>query len=162
MRCQHNWASANGLNNSETAWRQIRDKPWLWASFVWAGFDFPSAGRNEGDTAGINDKGLITFDRRAKKDAYFWYQANWSKAAMVYITSRRYTVRATPNADLKIYSNQVKVRVTVNDSVIAEQPVVDHIALIKITLRAGPNRIKVSAGDKTDEVKWIFQPPSTQ
>ena len=124
------------------------------------GFDFPSAGRNEGDTAGINDKGLITFDRRTKKDAYFWYQANWSKAPMVYITSRRYTVRATANVDLKIYSNQSKVTVKLNDAVVAEQPVVDHVALIKITLRAGTNRIKVSAGDTADEVMWIYQPSS--
>ena len=146
----------------EAAWRQIRDKPWLWASFIWVGFDFPSAGRNEGDTAGINDKGLITFDRKTKKDAYFWYQANWSKAPMVYITSRRYTVRATPYADLKIYSNQSKVTVTVNDAVVAEQPVVDHVALMNIALRAGINHIKVSAGSVTDDVTWIFQPPSSQ
>lgn len=144
----------------EAAWRQIRDKPWLWASFIWVGFDFPSAGRNEGDTAGINDKGLITFDRKTRKDAYYWYQSNWVTSPVVYITSRRYTVRAEPIADLKIYSNQMQVTVTVNGAVIAEPDVVDHIARTAITLRPGSNLIAVRAGKTTDEVTWIYQPPS--
>jgi len=89
----------------EAAWRQIEAAPWLWSSFVWVGFDFPSSGRNEGDAPGINDKGLVTLDRKVRKDAYYWYQANWAKQPMVYITSRRFDPRPSGTAPLKVYSN---------------------------------------------------------
>ncbi len=57
------------------------------------GFDLASAGRDEGDHASINDKGLVTYDRQTRKDAWYWYQANWSRVPMVYLTSRRPTPR---------------------------------------------------------------------
>ncbi|HYC96111.1 MAG TPA: glycoside hydrolase family 2 TIM barrel-domain containing protein, partial [Sphingomicrobium sp.] len=60
----------------EKNWLELRDKPYLWGTFVWVAFDLASAGRNEGDRRGINDKGLVTYDRKVRKDAWYWYQAN--------------------------------------------------------------------------------------
>ena len=60
--------------------RNIDERPWLWATFVWNMFDFASVIRNEGGTRGFNMKGLVTRDRSTRKDAFFWYKANWSAA----------------------------------------------------------------------------------
>lgn len=144
----------------EAAWRQIRDDmSYLWGTFVWVGFDFPSAGRNEGDRAGINDKGLVTFDRKVKKDSFFWYQANWSSNPMVYITSRRDTVRSQASVTVKIYSNQSVAHLTLNGADLGEKPVDDHVAVWQVDLAPGRNSIKVTAGTSaSDHVEWIYQP----
>ena len=63
---------------------------------------------------GINDKGLVTYDRKVRKDAFYFYQANWSKQPMVYITSRRHTTRTEPLTDIKVYSNCPSVTIVVN------------------------------------------------
>ena len=55
----------------------MKDRPWLWGTFLWVMFDFASDNRHEGDHPGINDKGLVTGDRKTRKDAFFWYRANW-------------------------------------------------------------------------------------
>jgi hypothetical protein len=65
----------------EVHWLAMKDRPYLWGKFVWNMFDFAVDGRNEGETAGRNDKGLVSYDRRTKKDAFYWYKANWSSEA---------------------------------------------------------------------------------
>ncbi|GAB3454046.1 glycoside hydrolase family 2 TIM barrel-domain containing protein [Massilia terrae] len=141
----------------EAAWNQLAARPWLWASFVWAGFDFPSAGRNEGQHPGFNDKGLVSFDRSVKKDAYFWYQANWSARPMVHITSRRLAQRSDSAVQLKVYSNQASVRLRVNGADLGEQPVSGHIAAWPLRLGEGINRIEVVAGTAHDAVEWDYR-----
>lgn len=143
----------------EAAWQQIAARPWLWSNFIWVGFDFPSAGRNEGDRSGINDKGLITHDRTVRKDAYFWYQANWTFTPMAYITSRRHTVRSVAEVEVKIYSNQPSASLRVNGVDLGTQAVAGHIARWKVTLAPGANRIETRAGAASDAVEWIFQAP---
>ena len=141
----------------EAAWRQLRDLP-LWATFAWAGFDFPSDGRNEGDHAGINDKGLVTYDRKVKKDAYFWYQANWTEKPMVYITSRRYAVRGAAGADIEIYSNQPSVSLRLNGVDEGAHAVEDHVATWHVDLATGHNRIEAVTPAVSDVVDWVYQP----
>lgn len=141
----------------EAAWKQLAARRWLWASFVWVGFDFPSAGRNEGQHPGFNDKGLVSFDRSVKKDAYFWYQANWSARPMVYITSRRLAQRSDSAVQLKVYSNQASVRLRVNGADLGEQPVSGHIAAWPLRLGEGINRIEVVAGTAHDAVEWDYR-----
>ncbi len=146
----------------ESYWRQIRALPYLWGSFVWVAFDTPSEGRNEGDRTGFNDKGLVTYDRRIKKDAYFWYQANWSSKPMLYITSRRDTLRTEPTVAVKIYSNQSWIRLRLNGADLGERPVIDHIALWDpVRLTPGPNHIQARTsghGDAalSDMVDWML------
>ncbi|MCS0613617.1 glycoside hydrolase family 2 protein [Massilia kyonggiensis] len=142
----------------EAAWRQIEAAPWLWASYVWTGFDFASAGRNEGDARGVNDKGLISMDRKVRKDAYYWYQANWSKKPMVYITSRRAVKRTTADVEVKVYSNQPAARLRVNGADLGERAVEGRIARWPVRLQPGPNRIEVQAGEVSDRVEWMMQP----
>ena len=61
----------------ETHWKQMKTRRYLWAKIIWNMFDFAVDSRNEGDTPGRNDKGLVTYDRKTRKDAFYWYRANW-------------------------------------------------------------------------------------
>ncbi|WP_317151240.1 glycoside hydrolase family 2 protein [Sphingopyxis indica] len=143
----------------EQNWRGIRDLPYLWGSFVWVAFDLASDGRSEGDRNGINDKGLVTYDRAVRKDAYYWYQANWSDRPMLHLTERRHDYRTQARVTVRVYSNQPAVRLTVNGRALPEMPVVDHVATwTGVQLTPGRNRIAVSSGDLRDEAVWTYDP----
>jgi beta-galactosidase len=98
----------------EAHWLAMKTRRYLWGKFVWNMFDFASDSRTEGDTNGRNDKGLVTYDRATRKDAFYWYKANWTTAPMVYITSRRWTERTVSTTNVKIYSNADSVELFVN------------------------------------------------
>jgi len=145
----------------EQNWKAIAARPFLWGAFVWQLFDSASAGRNEtangADARGINDKGLITLDRATKKDAFYWYKANWSHEKFVYITGRRASERTTALTSLKIYSNLEVVELTLNGRSLGEQTSSDHIFTWNdVALAPGTNLVTASghAGDKlcTDTV----------
>lgn len=84
----------------------LMERPYLWATYVWNLFDFGCAARNEGGTAGRNNKGLVTMDRRIKKDAFFLYKAYWSRIPFVHLAGRRYAKRAGEAVTIRVYSNQ--------------------------------------------------------
>ncbi len=90
------------------------DRPWIWASHVWNMFDFGCAARNEGGVAGRNNKGLVTMDRKTRKDSFYVYQAYWSKKPMVHLCGRRYAQRAGETTLVKVYSNQPRVSLYLN------------------------------------------------
>ena len=92
----------------------MKERPFVWGTFVWNMFDFAVSTRHEGGIPGRNDKGLVTYDRKIKKDAFFFYKANWSDEPTLYITSRRFTERTNAVTDVKIYSNAKKVELLVN------------------------------------------------
>lgn len=143
----------------EQSWRGIRDLPYLWGSFIWVAFDLASDGRSEGDRSGINDKGLVTYDRAVKKDAYYWYQANWSDRPMLHLTERRHSYRTRDRVTVRAYSNQPSVRLTVNGRSYPEVPVVDHVATwTDVAMTPGSNRIALSSGDLRDEALWTYDP----
>jgi beta-galactosidase len=103
----------------EAHWQAMKTRPFLWGNFIWNMFDSASDSRDEGDTPGRNDKGLVTYDRTTKKDAFFWYKANWRNwedgdGKVVYITSRRFTNRIKPTTTIKVYSNADSVELKVN------------------------------------------------
>jgi hypothetical protein len=90
-------------------------------------FDFASAGRHEGDHLGINDKGLVTYDRKTKKDAFFFYKANWSDDPFVHINDRRFTPRNVGTGPVKIYSNCDSVELQLNGQSLGSKQSADHI-----------------------------------
>lgn len=98
----------------EAYWAALKSRPYVWAKFIWCLHDFASDGRNEGDHPGRNDKGLVTYDRRTKKDAYFFYKANWSRDPVVHITGSRFDPRSVAVTDVKVYSNAPDVELEVN------------------------------------------------
>ncbi len=83
----------------------IENRPWLWATHVWNLFDFAADGRDEGGKHGENQKGLVTFDRQTKKDAFYLYKAAWRKEPMVHLCGSRYVDRAEDITEIKVYSN---------------------------------------------------------
>jgi beta-galactosidase len=98
----------------EVYWQVLSSRRWVWCKLVWCMFDLASDGRNEGGTPGINDKGLVTFDRKTRKDAFYFYQANWSERPVLHIASRRFTPRTQAVTTVKVYSNAPEVELWVN------------------------------------------------
>ena len=143
----------------EQAWLALKSRPYLWGTYIWNMFDFASDGRAEGNTAGRNDKGLVTYDRRTRKDAFFWYKANWTTEPLVYITSRRDSLRLTPKTEVKIYSNCDSVELWFNGTSLGRKTSDDHRFIWKdVDLAIGPNRLYVEGqlGDRkvTDSCAW--------
>jgi beta-galactosidase len=143
----------------ESSWKQLQARPYVWGTFVWNMFDFASDGRNEGAQPGINDKGLVTRDRNVRKDAYYWYRANWNPAPTLYISSRRWTSRTTASTELKVYSNAASVTATLNGASLGSRTSTDHIfKWTGVTLRSGANTVTVTAtingSTVTDTVVW--------
>jgi beta-galactosidase len=89
-------------------------KPYLWGTWLWNAFDFATTIRHEGDADDINTKGLVTYDRKIRKDAWYFYKANWAPTPTVHITGRRYVDRAYPVTDVRVYSNGPSTDLVVN------------------------------------------------
>ncbi|MDP4238254.1 MAG: glycoside hydrolase family 2 TIM barrel-domain containing protein [Bacteroidota bacterium] len=138
----------------------INARPYIWESSVWAAFDFASDGRNEGAQPGINDKGLITYDRSVKKDAFYLYKANWNKKdPFVYITSRRFNTRTSTTNSVKVYSNCPSVTLIINGTTVGTLTSANHIFLWdNNVMLAGVNQIIASGMSngiqKNDTVVW--------
>ena len=131
----------------QQAWEAIRDNPQLWGSFVWSMFDFAVQGRNEGDRPHINDKGLVTDDRVTRKDAFYFYKANWNPEPMIYIASRRMTPRVRAVTQIKVFSTAGEVELKINGvSMGTRKP--DKVRVFRwenVELSNGANRVEVSA-----------------
>ena len=133
-----NWQTFYHIRN----WDIISHRPFLWGSFVWNMFDFGAAHRTEGDRPGINDKGLVTHDRKTKKDAYYFYKANWNPEPMVYIAGKRCTERKKGDIDLWVFSNCKSVTLTINGKPLpALTPNDISLCTFHVTLQPGLNRI---------------------
>ncbi|MDD5140834.1 MAG: glycoside hydrolase family 2 TIM barrel-domain containing protein [Verrucomicrobiales bacterium] len=98
----------------EEAWKQMKSRPFVWGTFVWNMFDFVVSTRHEGGVAGLNDKGLVTYDRQTRKDAFYFYKANWSEDPTLHITDQRFIERTNAVTDVKIYSNAGEVKLFLN------------------------------------------------
>jgi hypothetical protein len=88
--------------------------PYMWATHVWNMFDFAADARNQGGEPGMNHKGLVTFDRKTRKDSFYLYKAYWSKEPFVHICSKRFEDRTEKKIHVKVYSNQGEVALFVN------------------------------------------------
>ena len=113
--------------------RCFKRHPWMWATHVWNMFDFAADARDQGGEPGMNHKGLVTFDRKTKKDSFYLYKAWWSDEAFVHICSKRFVERTGSTATVKVYSNQSTVALYVNGN------------------KVGELHIQAVAGDRTDE-----------
>lgn len=134
----------------EKHWAELKKRPFVWAKLIWVLSDFSSSIRTEGDLNGINDKGLVTYDRGIKKDAFHFYKANWNPEPMVYIAERRNTERTTTTTQVKVYTNQGKVELWINGKSLGQsQP--DELNTIiweNVPLKKGKNIIEVKTRGK--------------
>ena len=102
--------------------KMIEERPYLWATHVWNMFDFAADGRDEGGKHGVNQKGLVTMDRKLKKDAFYLYKAYWNKEdAFVHICGSRYVDRKEDTTEVKVYSNQTTVSLYVDGTLLETQ-----------------------------------------
>jgi beta-galactosidase len=147
----------------EAAYKAMKDRPYLWGTFLWNMFDFASDYRNEGDHQGRNDKGLVTYDRKTKKDAFYFYKANWSDDPVIYITDRRFTPRNIKDCPIKVYSNCDSVEVKFNGQSLGAKTGDDSVfAWPDVTLTRGKNVIEASGTRRgamyTDSITIDYDP----
>ncbi|MCC8155017.1 MAG: glycoside hydrolase family 2 protein [Tannerellaceae bacterium] len=146
-------------------WQAIAERPFIWGSFIWNLFDFGAAHRTEGDRPGINDKGLVTFDRKVKKDAFYFYKANWNTTEkFVYISNRRHRDRTQPQTNITIFSNLPEVELFINGVSQGKQRPDRYATFIwqECLLREGENTIEARATGKesrliNDKVEWVLK-----
>ena len=125
-------------------------------------FDFVSDLRNEGDSVDINTKGLVSMDRKLKKDAFYYYKAAWTEEPMVHLAGKRYVERSYPVMDVRAYTNAPTARLTFNGADLGEKQCVNFTCVWEdVTLRHGFNDAVVSAGGLTDAARWDGIDPAT-
>lgn len=131
----------------EKNWEALAERSYLWAKFIWVFADFQSAIRHEGDRDGINDKGLITYDRKIKKDAFYFYKANWTSEPMLHLCDSRFTERTYSSTSIKVYTNLDAATLYVNGRKISKmkRDKYNRVVWDDITLQPGENMIKVEA-----------------
>lgn len=142
-----NWQTYYHIEN----WKTISSRPYVWGSFVWNMFDFGAAHRTEGDRPGINDKGLVTFDRKVRKDAFYFYKANWNREEpMLYLTGKRNTVRTQRLQTITAFTNLSGAELFVNGKSYGKA-IPDSYAILEwksVELQPGENEIKVVSTNK--------------
>ncbi len=130
--------------------KQLFTRKYIWATHVWNMFDFGADARNEGGENGQNHKGLVTFDRKYKKDSFYAYKAWLSDEPFVHICSKRYVDRVEDETIVKVYSNQNEVELFANGESVGKQSREDHFFTFKVK-NSGTTHLKAVSGDCTDE-----------
>ena len=138
----------------EEAIKQLFNRKYLFATYVWNMFDFGADARMEGGENGRNHKGLVTFDRKYKKDAFYAYKAWLSREPFVHIAGKRYLERAEPTAKIKIYSNQPEVELFADGKSMGKKREADHFFEFEIENK-GEQALLAVAGDCKDESRII-------
>ncbi len=135
----------------ESLINQIADRPYLWATHVWNMFDFAADARDEGGSQGMNNKGLVTFDRTYKKDSFYAYKAWLSDEPFVHVAGKRYVDRVEDVTKVTVYSNIGEVELFVNGESFEKQTG-ERFFYFNVP-NVGETTITVKAGDCTDESK---------
>ena len=147
----------------EYQWSVIAKHPYIVASYLWNTFDFATPLANRGDLPARNMKGMVTFDRKTKKDSYFWYKANWSEDPVLYLTQRRNVDREKKVTSITVYSNIGEPKVFLNGQELSgiHKGYTDvHYIIDNVTLADGKNIVKTVASKdgKTyeDTIEWMY------
>ncbi len=149
----------------EIIWKAMAKRPFLWGTFVWNMFDFASDGRSEGEQPGRNDKGLVTYDRKIRKDAFYFYKSFWNPQPMVHITSKRYDPRPSGKTLFKVYSNLPEVRLTIDGTPLKMVDNDGNIFIWRdVDVSPGTHTVVARAGESdtaiADSCTWTFKEPN--
>ncbi|WP_438479003.1 glycoside hydrolase family 2 TIM barrel-domain containing protein [Oleiharenicola lentus] len=148
----------------EVYWQTMRARPYLWGKFIWNMFDFAADDRTEGDAHGMNDKGLVTYDRKTRKDAFYFYKANWSSEPTLHLASKRFTNRQPGPTTITVYASSSQVELLLNGVSQGSVSSDTHAFRWNVTLVSGKNhfiaRTLSSTNPLTDEVTFICPPPA--
>lgn len=138
-------------------WKAMAERDFVWCSFVWIMFDFGSTAYREGDTNNLNDKGLVTQDRKIRKDAFYFYKANWNKAeSTLHLCSKRYVERSEDVTDIVVFSTSPKVKLYLNGKLVGTKNT-DDLATVRweeVKLAPGENVVKVKSASGEDSAVW--------
>jgi beta-galactosidase len=152
----------------EAALESINRHPELWGTFLWNMFDFASPWRSEGERNGINDKGLVTYDRKTRKDAFYLYQANWSDTPVLHLLARRDNQRTNANTVVRFYANLDNIKVTLNGGALPSPELYGPRAWIikDVKLRPGLNVVEAIGKSKDgrtvkDRIQWTMKSSAT-
>ena len=122
--------------------------PFMWGTYVWNMFDFAADARDQGGEPGMNHKGLVTFDRKLKKDSFYLYKAYWSEEPFVHLAGKRYEYRTETTTDVTVYTNQKEVSLYNNGTLVGTLKG-EHVFKFKVKLEA-ENKLEVVAGELKD------------
>lgn len=133
--------------------RCFAKRPFLWATHVWNMFDFAADARDQGGEPGMNHKGLVTFDRKIRKDSFYLYKAYWNPEPMVHICSKRFEERGRERIRVKIYSNQPEVALYQDGRLLEKRQAQkdQRVFVFEVSLSDGENHFEAVAGDCRDE-----------
>lgn len=145
----------------ENYMERIAAADWMWGSYVWNMFDFGSAARNEGGVRGRNNKGLVTFDRKIKKDSFYLYKAWWSDEPFIKIAGERYLKRKIGVSEIKVYSNAAKIRLEVG-GYSAEAEGAHVFKFGDVPISEGKNVLRATADGLEDvlEIEGVAEEPA--
>ena len=124
--------------------------PYMWSTHVWNMFDFAADARDQGGEPGMNHKGLVTFDRKTKKDSFYLYKAYWSEEPFVHLCGSRYADRAEQVTTVKVYSNQSEVSLYCNGKLV-ETKTGDRVFTFKVPI-SGQVKLEARAGKCRDAI----------
>lgn len=144
------WSESYQTVYHEHMMQMWQGRPYIWALYIWNMFDFAADGRSEGGKPGQNQKGLVTFDRRTKKDAFYLYKAYLSKEPFVHLCGRRYVDRTESQTEIKVYSTQPEVTLLVDGSAVETQTG-DKIYRFTVPI-SSEHRIEAVSGGLRDEI----------
>lgn len=147
-------------NYHEFMLRCFKRHPYMWGTYVWNMFDFAADARNQGGEPGMNHKGLVTFDRKTRKDSFYIYKAYWSKEKFVHIAGKRFANRTGSSTTVKVYTNCGSVELYQNGKKVECKKVKDgHVFIFKIRMQP-ENNLRAVSGDCTDEctIKKVAAP----
>lgn len=154
-----NWHTSNPIQGDyteeyqayyhEELIKQLFTRKYMWATHVWNMFDFGADARNEGGENGQNHKGLVTFDRKYKKDSFYAYKAWLSDEPFVHICGKRYVDRVEDTTKVTVYSNQPVVELFANGVSLGKVDSADHFFYFQVP-NAGVTELKAVAGELTD------------
>lgn len=129
-------------------------RPYLWATHVWNMFDFAADARNQGGEPGMNHKGLVTFDRKTKKDAFYLYKAYWSESPFIHLCGKRFVNRTGKKIKVTVYTNQTEVELYNNGKLIAKKT---GKRVFRFTVpMEKENELVVKSGSLSDSGKVVF------
>lgn len=130
--------------------KQLFTRKYIWSTYVWNMFDFGADARSEGGENGQNHKGLVTMDRKYKKDSFYAYKAWLSDEPFVHICGKRYIDRVEDTTKVTVYSNQPEVELFANGVSLGKQASVEHFFYFEVPNK-GETKLEAIAGDCKDE-----------
>ncbi|PQA53455.1 glycoside hydrolase family 2 protein [Siphonobacter curvatus] len=145
----------------EKNWEELCKRPFIWGKYVWVLADFGSSIRTEGDQDALNDKGLITYDRNVRKDAFYFYKANWNTTPMLYLAERRNVLRQQSVTMVKVFTTLKEAELWVNGVSQGRQKADDlhRMRWPGVQLKPGKNTILVKSGSLEDTGVWHVVSP---